>query len=79
MKDNIADWDPSTNGKYPGWNTGGNQGNGSGGKPITLNPDGSFKPRDWEDLIRILFGGGKPKRARDRVFASIITYHKGDL
>lgn len=48
------------------------------GKPITLNPDGSFKDTDWKNIIDVI-KRLRPNRARDRVFASIITYHKGDL
>lgn len=48
-------------------------------KPITLNPDGSLDRDDWETLISIIFKKLKYNRSRDRVYTSIITFHKGDL
>ena len=61
--DQIGDWPNKTEPK----------------KPITLNPDGSMNRDDWESLIEILVKRLKPNRSRDRVYTSIITYHKEDL
>lgn len=49
------------------------------GKPITLNPDGSMNRDDWDMITGIIKGPLVKNRSRDRVFATIITYHKGDL
>lgn len=48
-------------------------------KPITLNPDGSLNREDWEEIIKIIWNKLRKNRSRDRVYASIITYHEGDL
>jgi len=46
---------------------------------FTLNPDGSLSWDDWNTIIGVIRGLLKKSHSRDRVFASIITYHEGDI